>query len=176
LEKPFYLRKNTGFATQKNMLFEELTLAENSSYFGKLYGVKRGNLKQRFVNLVELLGLGGFEDLQIRYFSGGMVKRANLLVALIHSPKLLILDEPTIGLDPILRENLWGYIHVINQEGTTILVTSHLLDEIEQNCSRVGILKSGKVVTLATIKEYKSKYGNKPFSKIFQEVMSHGSL
>jgi len=176
LKKSFYLRKHTGFATQKNMLFEELTLKENGFYFGKLYGVSKKQLIKRFTKLTGLLGLSGFEDLQIRNFSGGMVKRANLLVALIHSPKLLILDEPTVGLDPVLREILWKYIHVINDEGTTIFVISHLLPEIEENCNRVGILKKGKIVTLATIKQYKSRYGNKSFSDIFRRILEDGSL
>jgi ABC-2 type transport system ATP-binding protein len=167
-----YLRKNTGFATQENMLFEELSIKENSFYFGELYGIKRKNIKQKFNELIKLMGLSGFEDTLITHLSGGMVKRANILVSLIHSPKLLVLDEPTIGLDPLLRSILWAYIRKINKEGTTVLVTSHLLDEIEENCDRVAILNLGKIISIAPISQYKEKFGkNKTFSQIFQELL-----
>jgi len=167
-----YLRENTGFATQDNMLFEELTIKENSFYFGELYGIKRIDIKQRFSELIKLMGLVGFEDTQINNLSGGMVKRANILVSLIHGPKLLVLDEPTVGLDPLLRSTLWSYIKKINKDGTTVLVTSHLLDEIEENCDRVAILNNGKVISVASIVQYKEKYGkNKTFGQVFREML-----
>lgn len=173
LKREDYLKKNTGFATQENMLFDELTIKENSYYFGKLYGMKNKTIKERFNELLELLRLKGFEDTQINYLSGGMAKRANLLVSLIHNPKLLILDEPTVGLDPALRRSLWDYIQRINKVGTTILVTSHLLEEIEENCGRIGILKSGEIIAMASVAEYKRKYGkHKSFNEIFQEILN----
>ncbi len=166
-----YLRKNTGFAPQGNTLFNELSIYENAMFFGKLYGVDKDVLKKRFDELVSLLGLNGFEKYFVSLLSGGMKKRANLLVSLIHGPKLLILDEPTVGLDSILRGSLWKYIKKINKEGTTILVTSHLLNEIEENCDRVAIIKDGAIETIVTIQEYKKVYGNKNLSEIFKEVM-----
>lgn len=171
LKKINYLRENTGFATQDDLLFDELTIKENSLYFGKLYGIKRKDIKYRLSELLNLLGLSGFENTQISHLSGGMVKRANILVSLIHNPKLLILDEPTVGLDPVLRKSLWKYIHKINGEGTTIFVTSHLLDEIEENCDRIAILKLGKIATLGSLEEYKGSYHNKSLAEIFEEVV-----
>jgi len=177
IKKLNYLRQNTGFATQENMLFEELTIRENSHYFGELYGIKKADIKKNFKELVDLMKLNGFEDTQINHLSGGMNKRANILVSLIHSPKLLVLDEPTEGLDSLLREALWVYINEINKKGTTILVTSHLLDEIEENCSRIAILKKGKVVSIASVSEYQNKFGkNKSFAQIFQEVLKDESI
>jgi ABC-2 type transport system ATP-binding protein len=106
-----------------------------------------------------------------------MTKRANLLVSLIHGPRLLILDEPTVGLDPLLRKALWAYIKRINKEGTTILVTSHLLDEIEENCDRIAILKKGRIVALASVEQYKEKYGkNKSIGEIFLEIIKDESI
>jgi len=166
-----YLRKNTGFATQDNMLFEELSISENSLYFGKLYGMDKKDIISNFQVLITLLSLGGFENTQIRHLSGGMIKRANLLVSLIHNPRLLILDEPTAGLDPILRKNLWNYIHRINRVGTTILVTSHLLDEIENNCNRVAILNKGKIISVASPQAYKNKYNSKDLNEVFEKVL-----
>ncbi len=176
LKKLKYLRKNTGFATQENMLFDELTLKENAFYSGKLYGVKRKFIKERFFELINLLGLAGFENTLIRRLSGGMIKRANFLVSLIHNPRLLILDEPTIGLDPILRKTVWGYIHRINQRGTTILVISHLLDEIGENCSRIGLLKGGKIITVGSLSQYKESYGDKSLGEIFKIIEENENI
>lgn len=177
LRRPKFLIRNIGFATQKNMLFDELTLRENSIYFGKLYGMRRKQIILRFKELTSLLGLDGFENLQLKNYSGGMVKRANLLISLIHSPKLLILDEPTVGLDPVLRDILWAYIHNINRsDGTTILVISHLLDEIEQNCNRVAILKGGRIVAYGSIEQYKKAYKNKRFQEIFEAIIKNEKL
>jgi ABC-2 type transport system ATP-binding protein len=167
-----YLRKNTGFASQKNMLFDELTIKENSFYFGSLYGMKRKEIKKSFNEFIDLLRLNGFEDIEIKNLSGGTIKRANILVSLIHNPKLLILDEPTVGLDSLLRDVIWKYIKKINQDGTTILVTSHLLDEIEENCHRIAILKKGKIYAMATTEQFKNKYGkDRNFKEIFQMFM-----
>ncbi len=155
---PLYLRRKTGFATQENTLFEELTIAENSYYFGTLYGLSKKDIKASLQELLILLELKEFENLLVKNLSGGMKKRANLLVSLIHKPKLLVLDEPTVGLDPLIRKNIWEYIHKINQSGTTILVTSHILEEIENNCNRIGILNKGEMATVGTIEQYKTSY------------------
>ncbi len=176
LRRPEFLRKNIGFATQKNMLFDELTLKENAFYFGRLYSMGRREIRERFLELTPLLGLSGFENLQIKNYSGGMVKRANLLISLIHNPKLLILDEPTVGLDPVLRDILWKYIHNINKNGTTILVISHLLDEIGEHCDRAGILKRGKIVAFGSIKQYKKAYMGKNFQEIFEAIIKNEEL
>src|SRR3989338_2728258 len=166
------LRKNTGFATQESMLIDELSIWENSYYYGKLYSMPKSKIVSRFKDLIYLLDLAGFERYSIRQLSGGMQKRANLLVSLIHNPKLLILDEPTTGLDSILRKSLWEYIHEINKNGTTIFVTSHLLDEIEQNCDTIGILDRGEIVTVGTMAQYKEYFSEKgSLDNIFEEVL-----
>ncbi len=167
------LRKNTGFGTQRNTLFEELSLYENSVYFAKLYGMKKKDIKVKFNELVSLLGLKGFENYLVKNLSGGMIKRANLLVSLIHDPDLLVLDEPTVGLDPLLRKTLWDYIKQINASGTTIIVTSHLLEEMEANCDRIGILGNGSILAIDSPEGYKKKYGEEwGFNKIFRAVLS----
>jgi len=169
-----FLRKKTGFATQENTLIDELSMWENAVYFGRLYGLSGKIIRTRFKELISLLDLDGYEDLGVRNLSGGMKKRANLLISLIHNPKLLILDEPTTGLDTILRESLWKYIRQINKEGTTILVTSHLLDEIENNCDTIAILGRGKIITSGLIKDYFDSFpGKKSLNEIFLEVLKN---
>ncbi|MEK6825405.1 MAG: ABC transporter ATP-binding protein [Nanoarchaeota archaeon] len=169
---PLYLRRKTGFATQDNTLFEELTIAENSAYFGTLYGLKKKETKENLQELLVLLELKGFENLLIKQISGGMKKRANLLVSLIHKPKLLVLDEPTVGLDPLIRKNIWEYIHKINSSGTTILVTSHILEEIEKNCNRIGVLSKGEIVAVGTSEQYHTSYPKaRDLNDIFESIV-----
>ena len=166
------LKKQIGFVSQANSLFPELTLRENCEYFGKLYSLKKSTIKKRFSNFVKLLEFSGFEDSKLSSFSGGMIKRANILVSLIHNPKILVLDEPTVGLDSVLREDLWKYIRELNrEENITVLLVTHLLDEVDNNCNKVGVLKEGEIFSLAKLDEYRKVYGNKPFSDIFREIM-----
>jgi|SRR3989338_2623306 len=171
-----FLKESTGFATQENMLFDELTIRENSHFFGQLYGIKKKQINIRLAELLDLLMLKGFEDVLLDNLSGGMVKRANLLVSLIHEPKLLILDEPTVGLDSILRASLWRYINKINKAGTTILVTSHLLDEIEQNCASIAILKKGRIIAAASPAKFREKYKGLEFKDIFERLIRNESI
>ncbi len=166
------LKKEIGYVSQDNSLFPELSLEENSYYFGKLYSVNKKIIKQRFSNFVKLLGFEGFENFKLSTFSGGMIKRANILVSLIHNPKILILDEPTVGLDPILREELWHYIRELNKkEKITVLLVTHLLGEVDDNCNKVAVLKKGKIFSLAKLNEYRKAYDEDSFSKIFKEIM-----
>ncbi len=171
------IRKEWGFATQNNMIFDELSVKENCQYFGSLYGLKRKNIVERMNELLNLFKLAEFENELIRNLSGGMKKRANLLISLIHSPSLLILDEPTVGLDLVLRNILWSYIKDINKIGTTILISSHLTDEIEQNCSNVLIIKNGRIIANATPKEYLSKYPKyKNLGGVFEMLMKNEDI
>jgi ABC-2 type transport system ATP-binding protein len=171
------LRRKVGFVSQGNSLFMELTLRENCRYFANLYSVKKDDFDFRFKQLVELLGFVGVEDMRLSVFSGGMIRRANILVSLIHNPEILILDEPTVGLDSILRDSLWKYVRDLNKkEGITIFLITHLLGEVDQNCSRVGILKNGRVVAFSDMKDYKERYGDVSFKEIFREIMRDESI
>jgi len=177
LQKLESIRENTGFATQHNMLFDELTIEENSFYFGALYNLNKKEIRERMHKLLKLLSLGSFEQTQVQNLSGGMEKRANLLVSLIHNPKLLVLDEPTGGLDPVLRKSLWRYINQINKTGTTILVTSHLFDEIGENCDRIGVLKGGTIVSIGTLEQYKKHFGKeKTLDEIFGQILGNENI
>lgn len=170
------LRGNTGFATQSSMIFDELTVRENAHYFGSLYGMKKKEVDEKLRLLLRLLNLDNYENFLVSTLSGGMVKRANFLISLIHSPKLLLLDEPTVGLDSILREALWRYIREINKSGTTVFVTSHLLDEIEDNCNKIAVMKGGKIVSVGSPQEYKNHFGKKSFDVIFEDMIKNESI
>lgn len=170
-------KKKVGFVSQDNSLFLELTLKENCFYFGKLYSMKRKEIHTRFLELVKILDLEEYSNLKLSEYSGGMLRRANILVSLIHHPDLLILDEPTVGLDNLLRESLWDYIKKINKkEKLTIFLVTHLLKEIEENCSSVAIMKGGKIATFARVEEYHKKYTNLSFEEIFKRVMENENI
>jgi len=167
------LKENIGFASQENMLYDELTLYENIKYYGTLYGLKKRVLQSNANQLIKLFGLEDFKTSLIKIFSSGMKKRANILVSLIHNPQVLILDEPTVGLDPLLREDIWHYIKEINKIGKTIIVTSHLLEELQDNCDTIAFMGNGEIA--GTIdSSNKKKFDKKSLNDIFKEWIKNG--
>ncbi len=151
-------KRSFGFAAQDPSFYQQLTSKENLEYFGKLYNISKDILRTNIDILLKLMGLYGFQDILAKNLSGGMQKRLDIACALIHDPKILILDEPTSDLDPILRKQMWGLIKEINRKGTTIILSSHFLDEIEILCNRVGILYKGKIIISGTPDEIKNYY------------------
>ena len=135
-----------GVVPQENLLYQHLTCEENLGFYGKIYGLNKKKLKQRIEAVLTAVRLKDRKDSLLETLSGGMKKRMNIAVALIHQPKLLILDEPTTGLDIESRHQIWQLIQNLSQQGITILLTTHLLDEAQHLCQRIGILKAGKLI------------------------------
>ncbi|MBF2057722.1 MAG: ABC transporter ATP-binding protein [Cyanobacterium sp. T60_A2020_053] len=135
-----------GVAPQENLLYSQLSCLENLSFFGKIYGLKGTQLKSAIHASLEGVNLSARGADAVENLSGGMQRRINIAVALVHSPKLLILDEPTTGLDIEARYEIWQLILHLKSQGMTILLTTHLLDEAQKLCDRIGILKQGKIV------------------------------
>ncbi|MGQ9759554.1 MAG: ABC transporter ATP-binding protein [Candidatus Methanomethylicaceae archaeon] len=148
------LIKITGYMAQRFSLYEDLSVFENLEFFGKLYGMNGKELSTRINELLEFLELSDVKERLAGRLSGGMKQRLSLGVALIHKPKLLILDEPTAGVDPPIRRAFWEYLRGLNREGTTILVTTHYMDEAE-NCDRIGLMNKGVLIAEGTPKELK---------------------
>lgn len=145
-----------GVAPQENLLYSQLTCEENLAFFGKIYGLKGTQLKTAIYENLKAVNLLAKKDDTVATLSGGMQRRLNIAVALIHHPSLLILDEPTTGLDIESRYEIWQLILSLKQQGITILLTTHLLDEAEKLCDRIGIIKEGKIIiegSLAQLKE-----------------------
>jgi ABC-2 type transport system ATP-binding protein len=145
------IRRAIGIAPQEIAVYGPLTARENLEFFGKLYGMHGERLKSRVDSLLEAVGLQGRADSQAETFSGGMLRRLNLAAALIHDPKLLLLDEPTAGVDPQSRHHLFEEIRRCNRGGTTILYTTHYMEEVEALCTRVGILDHGRLMACDTL-------------------------
>ncbi|WP_421659244.1 ABC transporter ATP-binding protein [Leptothermofonsia sp. ETS-13] len=142
-----------GVAPQENLLYRTLTCAENLNFFASLYGLNSLRKRQRVEFCLEAVGLTAVAKRPAEALSGGMQRRLNLAIALIHQPKLLILDEPTTGLDLEARYELWDLIKQQQQQGITVLLTTHLLEEAERLCDRIGILKQGRLLAEGTLAE-----------------------
>ena len=147
-----------GFASQMPSFYEELTARENLAYFGRLHNLSSDAIKANVNTLLNLMNLEYAADVKAKNLSGGMERRLDIGCALMHDPDVLILDEPTADLDPMLRNHIWELIRKINQKGTTIILSSHHLTELENLCDRVAIIKKGKLVASGKPEELKKKF------------------
>lgn len=145
------VRRMIGVVPQEISLYPKLTAAENIKFFGRMYDVPKDELARRVDELLELVGLETRRDDYVDIFSGGMKRRLNLAVSLVHQPKLLLLDEPTVGVDPHSREHLFSIVRRLRAAGTAILYTTHYMEEAERLCDRLGIMDEGKIIALGTL-------------------------
>lgn len=145
-ENRFFINHHLGVVPQNIAVFPELTAYENLKFFGAIYGVAKEVLKNRIDELLDLFGLMSFKDKKVALFSGGMKRSVNLMVGILNNPELLILDEPTVGIDVQSKLVVLDNLRKLNKEGTTILYTSHDMEEAQHFCTRVGIIDGGKLV------------------------------
>jgi ABC-2 type transport system ATP-binding protein len=143
------LRARLGYATQEPAVYPDLTLRENLTYFGTVLGLRRRRLAAAIGATVDRLDLGGLDKRLVGTFSGGQLARVGLAVALLGGPGLLILDEPTVGLDPVLRRDLWSLFHNLAADGTTLLVSSHVMDEAAR-CDNLLFMREGRFLAGAS--------------------------
>ena len=148
---PYRVRQMIGLAPQEVSLYPALTAAEHLQFFGRIYGVREPDLRERIDELLALVGLDAHRDDHVSIFSGGMKRRLNLAVSLVHRPKLILLDEPTAGVDPQSREQILKIIGNLRDDGNAILYTTHYMEEAERLCDRLGILSEGKLVAEGTL-------------------------
>ncbi|CAI2766110.1 ABC transporter ATP-binding protein [Flavobacterium collinsii] len=144
------IKKIIGVVPQEYALYPTLTARENLHYFGSMYGLKGNYLKDKVIETLDLLGLLKFADKRIETFSGGMKRRVNLIAGILHNPKVLFLDEPTVGVDVQSKNAIIDYLKLLNQNGTTIIYTSHHLAEAEDFCTNIAILDRGKIYAQGT--------------------------
>lgn len=145
-----------GIVPQENLLYESLTCAENLDFFATLYGLKGQQKQQKIQECLESVNLGDRSKSIVGTLSGGMKRRVNMAIALVHSPKLVILDEPTTGLDIEARYQIWELINQLRYQGITLLLTTHLLEEAERLCQRIGILKDGQLLIEGNLPELRT--------------------
>ena len=147
------VRRNIGLVTQEITVFNDLTAIENLRYFGGLYGLRGAELSANVQEMLEFVGLSDRAKKRPGTFSGGMQRRLNIACALVHKPRLVIMDEPTVGIDPQSRNHILESVKQIAEKGTTVLYTSHYMEEVQAICSRISIMDAGRVIAEGTLDE-----------------------
>jgi ABC-2 type transport system ATP-binding protein len=155
-----------GYMAQSDALYEELTAEENIKFFASMYKLTKSKQKQRITEVMELVNLSDHLKKQVKQYSGGMKRRLSLAIALIHEPPVLILDEPTVGIDPVLRKSIWDELYKLNKNGTTIIVTTHVMDEAEK-CNNLGMIRDGKLIAVGSPDEIKHASGSNTIEEAF---------
>nr|WP_315027261.1 ABC transporter ATP-binding protein [uncultured Chryseobacterium sp.] len=153
----FKIRQIIGIVPQEYALYPTLTARENLMFFGSLYGLKHQQLKKTIEESLEIMGLSKFADKQVGQFSGGMKRRCNLIAGTLHNPKVLFLDEPTVGVDVQSKKVIIDFLQELNKNGTCIIYTSHHLSEAEEFCTKIAIIDRGKIHAVGTPEELVSQ-------------------
>jgi ABC-2 type transport system ATP-binding protein len=145
------IRREVGIGTQELAIYTELSARENLVFFGKLYKLRGDDLNKRVDEVLEFVGLSDRADQRASTFSGGMKRRLNLGAAIVHRPRLLLLDEPTTGVDPQSRNHIFERVRQLNAAGTTVIYTSHYMEEVQTLCPRIAILDNGRLIACDTL-------------------------
>lgn len=157
-KKPIEAKKLIGLVPQELALSEDISAIDNLNFFASLYGLSGKKLNEAVNEALEVAGLTEKKKEKVKKFSGGMKRRLNLAAAIMHKPRLLILDEPTVGIDPQSRNNIFEYLRRVNsQEKTTILYTSHYMEEVEELCKNIFVIDEGREIAYGTLNSVKEK-------------------
>ncbi|MFH1055587.1 MAG: ATP-binding cassette domain-containing protein [Candidatus Altiarchaeota archaeon] len=168
------VRKSFGIVFQDQSVDEELTAYENMDFHGIIYGLPKDLRKERIESLLKMVDLWDRKDDFVKTFSGGMRRRLEIARGLIHHPKILFLDEPTLGLDPQTRNRIWDHIRVLNQqEGMSIFFTTHYMNEAEDLADMVAVIDHGKIITRGTCDEIKKQTGASTLEEAFLSITGH---
>ncbi|MGD8747313.1 MAG: ATP-binding cassette domain-containing protein [Balneolaceae bacterium] len=165
-DNPEQIKKQIGYMSQKFSLYEDLTVRENIRLYGGIYGLSDSEIKQKSDDLIAMLDMQELQNKRIGSLPLGWKQKLAFSVALIHDPKIVFLDEPTGGVDPITRRQFWEQIYKVANEGTTVFVTTHYMDEAEY-CDRVSIMVDGRIEALDTPAELKQKFGAEDIEEVF---------
>lgn len=157
VKNPNVIRKVLGVVPQEIAVYLELTAYENLKFFGKVYGLTGKKLEEKIKEVLDIVGLTERQNDVVKNFSGGMMRRLNIAIALLHDPKIVFMDEPTVGIDPQSRNYIIDMVRKLNEEkGTTVLYTSHYMEEVERLCDRIYIMDHGKIIATGTKEELTS--------------------
>jgi len=156
---PWEVKQNIGVVLQQVSVDSDLSVWENMEFHGRLHHLTNPGRQQRINQWLEYVDLADRRNALVKTLSGGMKRRLQIARALLHQPKILFLDEPTVGLDPQTRRRLWEIIRDLNRQGTTMLLTTHYMEEAEFLCDRIGIMDAGKLIELGTLQQLRQKYG-----------------
>ncbi len=164
------LRKQARYMTQELSVYPDLTIRENLNFFAIMSGQARKDLKKTLIEVLKAVDLTDKTDSLVSSLSGGQKQRVSLAIALIGSPKLMVLDEPTVGLDPVLRNKLWNLFAQLAKQGTTLVITSHSMDEAER-CDDLVLLRNGQAIAHSTPADLKKHTGTKTIEESFLKLV-----
>lgn len=160
------LMRNIGYMAQSDALYGDLTALQNLQFFAALYGLKGIKQKHRINEVMKLVDLLSDMNKRVHQYSGGMKRRLSLAIALLHEPQILVLDEPTVGIDPVLRQSIWKELKKICEHGTTILITTHVMDEAEK-CDNLALLRNGRIIAYGTPSQLKTDTASNTIEEAF---------
>lgn len=160
------LMNKIGYMAQSDALYGSLTAAENLHFFGSIYGMKKDEIKSRTREVMDLVNLSADLRKPVGAFSGGMKRRLSLAMAIMHKPPVLVLDEPTVGIDPLLRKQIWEELNKLAAGGVTILVTTHVMDEADK-CHSLALMREGCLIAKGTARELQERIGADSLEEAF---------
>ncbi|HDL84920.1 MAG TPA: ABC transporter ATP-binding protein [Candidatus Acetothermia bacterium] len=169
----FKVLRSIGYMPQENAIYDDITVQENLCFFGRIQGLTREGINENANTILELVGLQGKRQALARDLSAGMQRRLSLAVAMIHQPVLLLLDEPTAGVDPDLRISFWKHFKELSAQGTTILITTHYLEEASR-CGRVGLMSQGRLIEEGPPQELEEEAHAKTLEDAFLTLVGKG--
>lgn len=167
------VNKLFGFVPQDFSFYQELSPAENLAFFGAWSGMQKTEIKNKTEELLEVMNLTEVRNKKVEKFSGGMKRRVNLAIGVIHSPRILFLDEPTVGVDVHTRHAIINYLKKINEEGTTLIYTSHQLSEAEDLCTKVVLIDDGKIIAHDTLEQLMIDHKEDGLEGLFINLTGH---
>jgi ABC-2 type transport system ATP-binding protein len=161
IKNPKKAQKSIGVVPQEIALYETLSARENLKFWGRMYDLSGNALEKAVDEVLEIIGLTDRAKDKINTFSGGMKRRVNIGAAILHKPEVLIMDEPTVGIDPQSRNHILNTVKSLNQNGMTIIYTSHYMEEVEYLCERIGIIDHGELIACGTLRELRETIGDR---------------
>lgn len=169
-KEPEKVKELIGVCPQDTAVFPYLTGRENVELFGNLHAMNKEKLKKSTDGLLERMGLSEDAKRRVGKYSGGMRRRINLIMALVHDPEIAFLDEPTVGMDPQSRRAVWNFIKELKKQNKTVILTTHYMEEAEELCDRVGVIDHGKLIALGAPEQLKAKFKAKNLEEVFIQL------
>lgn len=163
--------QSIGYMAQADALYEDLTGKENLEFFTKIFSISKEKRSERIEYVSNLVNIQNDLNKKVKNYSGGMKRRLSLSISLIQNPKVLILDEPTVGIDPKLRFSIWDELHKLKSDGKSIIITTHVMDEAKR-CDKLALIRNGKIIAKGTPIELKDKFGVDTIEDIFLKIGS----